>query len=166
MVTQLFDVKMSTKLQCVKENYYLFSKGKTTFETLQWRHNGRNGVSNHQPHDCFFNRYRISKKTLKLRVTGLCAGNSPVTGEFPAQMASNVENISIWWRHHVEQSFKWISTIELDGFNDHSRLHITPCCVPNWEWHQEWEKYQPCIRSRQAFIQREATSMNLCDVYL
>ena len=23
------------------------------------------------------------------------------TGEFPAQMASNVENVSIWWRHHV-----------------------------------------------------------------
>ena len=23
------------------------------------------------------------------------------TGEFPAQMASNAENVSIWWRHHV-----------------------------------------------------------------
>ena len=33
----------------------------------------------------------------KLRVTDLCAGNSPVTGEFPAQMASNAENVSIWW---------------------------------------------------------------------
>ena len=42
-----------------------------------------------------------SKKTPKLRVTGLCEGNSPVTGEFPAQKASNVENVSIWWRHHV-----------------------------------------------------------------
>ena len=21
-------------------------------------------------------------------------------GEFPAQMASNEENVSIWWRHH------------------------------------------------------------------
>ena len=41
-----------------------------------------------------------SKKTSKLRVTGLCAGNSPVTGEFPAQRASNAENVSIWWRHH------------------------------------------------------------------
>ena len=30
-----------------------------------------------------------------------CAGNSPGTGEFPAQMASNAENVSIWWRHHV-----------------------------------------------------------------
>ena len=37
------------------------------------------GVSNHQPHDCFFNCLfrRRSKKTPKLRVTGLCAGNSP-----------------------------------------------------------------------------------------
>ena len=29
-----------------------------------------------------------------------CAGNSPWTGEFRAQMASNAENVSIWWRHH------------------------------------------------------------------
>ena len=43
---------------------------------------------------------RKSKETSKLRVTGLCAGNSPVTGEFPAQLASNAENVSIWWRHH------------------------------------------------------------------
>ena len=30
----------------------------------------------------------------------LCAENSLVTGEFPAQMASNAENVSTWWRHH------------------------------------------------------------------
>ena len=61
--------------------------------TLQWRHNGHS-VSNHQPPDCLLNRFlrRKSKKTSKLRVTGLCAGNSPGTGEFPAQMASNAEN--------------------------------------------------------------------------
>ena len=41
-----------------------------------------------------------SKKTSKLRVTGLCEGNSPVTGEFPAQRASYADNVSIWWRHH------------------------------------------------------------------
>ena len=35
------------------------------------------------------------KKTSKPRVTGLCAGNSPVTGEFPAQRASNTEKVSI-----------------------------------------------------------------------
>ena len=64
---------------------------------LQWRHNGRDGVSNHQPLDCLLNRLfrRRSKKTSKLRVTGFCAGNSPGTGEFPAQRASNAENVSI-----------------------------------------------------------------------
>ena len=40
------------------------------------------------------------KKTSTLRVTGLCDGNSPVNSEFPEQRASNVENVSIWWRHH------------------------------------------------------------------
>ena len=71
-------------------------------DSLLWCHNGHDGVSNHQPHDCLLNRlFRPrSKKTSKLNVTGLCAGNSPVTGRFPAQMASNVENVSIWWRHH------------------------------------------------------------------
>ena len=70
--------------------------------SLQWRHNGHESVSNHQPHNCLLNRLfrRRSKKTLKLRVTGLCVGSSPGTGEFPAQMASNAENVSIWGRHH------------------------------------------------------------------
>ena len=66
----------------------------------QWRHNGRDCVSNHQPYGCLLNRLQI-KENIKPRVTGLCAGNSPVTGEFPAQIASNAENVSIWWRHHV-----------------------------------------------------------------
>ena len=72
-------------------------------KSLQWRHNERDGVSNPQPRDCLLNRLfrRRSKKTSKLHVTGLCAGNSPATGEFPAQMASNAENVSIWWRHHA-----------------------------------------------------------------
>ena len=37
---------------------------------------------------------QASKKTSKLRATGLCAGNSPVAGEFPAQRASNAEIVS------------------------------------------------------------------------
>ena len=76
---------------------------KDTRKPLKWRHNGRDGVSNHQPHNCLLNRLfgRRSNKTSKLRVTGLCAGNSPGTGEFPAQRASNAENVSIWWSHHA-----------------------------------------------------------------
>ena len=44
-------------------------------------YNGRECVSNHQPHDCLLNRLfrrRLIKKTSKLRVSGLCVGNSPV----------------------------------------------------------------------------------------
>ena len=46
---------------------------------LHCRHNDHGGVSNHQPHGCLLNRLfrRRSKKTSKLCVTGLCAGNSP-----------------------------------------------------------------------------------------
>ena len=71
--------------------------------TLHWRHRDHDGLSNHQPHDCLINGLfgRRSKKTSKLRVTGLCAGKSPGTGEIPAQMASNAENVSILWRHRV-----------------------------------------------------------------
>ena len=88
--------------------------------TLRWRHNGRDSVSNHQSHDCLLNRLfrRRSKKTSKLRVTGLCVGNSPGTGEFPAQMASNAENVSIWWRHHAILTFPmmyWEAAVMTDG---------------------------------------------------
>ena len=65
----------------------------TLSKALQWRHNGRDGVSNHPPHGCLLKRlfWRRSKKISKLRVTGLCEGNSLVIGEFPAQRASNAE---------------------------------------------------------------------------
>ena len=51
--------------------------------TLQLRHNERDGVSNHRRLDCLLNRLFIcrSKKTSKLRIIGLCEGNSPVTDE-------------------------------------------------------------------------------------
>ena len=57
--------------------------------TLQWRHNKRDGVSNHRRLDCLLNRLfrRRPKKTSKLRITGFCEGKSPVTSEFPAQRA-------------------------------------------------------------------------------
>ena len=81
---------------------WALDKGPYVEWPLQWRHNDHGGVLNHQPHGCILNRLfrRRSKKTSKLRVTGLCVGNSPGTGEFPAQRASNAENGPIWWRHH------------------------------------------------------------------
>ena len=49
--------------------------------SLRWRHNGRDGVSNHQPRDCLLNRLfrRRSKETSKLRVTGVFPAQWPVT---------------------------------------------------------------------------------------
>ena len=85
--------------------------------SLQWRHNGRDGISNHQPHHYLFNRLfrHSSKKTSKLRGTCLCAENSPMTGESPAQMASNAKDVSIWWRDpdlcvwYAEMLYKWLT---------------------------------------------------------
>ena len=91
-------------------------------KSLHWRHNGRDDVSNHytanmswrtcvvvkqmqsnsnhQPRHCLLNRLfrRRSKKLSKVRVTG----------EFPARMASNAENVSIWWHHHATNFYTWI----------------------------------------------------------
>ena len=105
---------------CLKAQYLrVFLRGIITelvlITPLQWRNNGHEGVSNHQPRHCLLNRLfrRRSQKTSKLRVTGLCAGNSPVTGEFTAQMASNAENVSIWWRHHAKPDTKYQVTFGL-----------------------------------------------------
>ena len=80
--------------------------------TLLWCHNEHDGASNHQPHDGLLNHlFRCrSKKTSKLRFTGLCVGNSPVTGEFPTQRASKAENVSIWWCHHKSGLF-WVKIV-------------------------------------------------------
>ena len=64
--------------------------------TLLWRHNGRDGVSNHQPQ---FIQAQIKENIKAPRHWPLCR---EFTGNqwFPAQMASNTENVSIWWHHH------------------------------------------------------------------
>ena len=61
------------------------------------------------------------KKTSKLRVTGLCEGNSPVTDEFPAQRASNEENATVWWRHHDERRSKYIFMFRFVKLNSTSK---------------------------------------------
>ena len=103
--------------------------------SLQWRHNEHDGVSNHHPHDCLLKclfRSR-SKKTSKLLVTGLCERNSPVTGEFPAQRASNVEDVSIWWGHHVCMCGKYL----LSNCKDCNQSSHPYQMKGNTIWHQE-----------------------------
>ena len=95
---------------------------------LPWRHNWCDGVPDRQPRDCLLNRSyrRRSKKTPKLCVTGLCTGNSPGTGEFPAQMASNAENVSIWWRHHGDAIWQWSSGSTF--------AQVMACCLADQWW--------------------------------
>ena len=83
------------------------SRGNTSdlVATSRWRHNGRDGVSNHQPQDCLLNHLfrRRSKKTSKLRVTGLCAGihrgpmNSPHKWPVTRKMFPFHDVIMFWW---------------------------------------------------------------------
>ena len=84
---------------------------------LRWCHNEHDGVSNHQPYDCLFNRLfrRRRKWTSKFRVTGLCERNSLVNGEIPAQIVSNAEMFPLddvmmeivddyWWHGGIDTS--------------------------------------------------------------
>ena len=90
---------------------------------LRWRHNDRDSVSNHQPHDCLLNRlFRSrSRKTSKLRVTGLCAGNSRTKGK----LRGKCENVSIWWRHHVSNNYTHVSRLVLLlWLSIHLSIHI------------------------------------------
>ena len=59
--------------------------------TLQWRYDERDGVSNHMRFDCLLSRSfrHCSKNTPKLRVIGVCEGNSTVVGEFPHRWSVN-----------------------------------------------------------------------------
>ena len=82
------------------------------------------------------------KKTSKLRATGLCAGNSPVTGEFPAQMASNAENISVWWRHHgsIQHSVSnsVITLCSFQGCGENVVVVVKLCWKKYIEIHRLW----------------------------
>ena len=85
----------------------------TTAISLHWRHNDHDGVSNHQPHGCLLNRLfgRRSKKTSQLRVTGLCAVNSPGP---------------------VNSPHKWPVTWKMFPFDD---VIMWRCYKPTDQWH-------------------------------
>ena len=106
---------------------------------LQWHHNelmASQITSLTLVYSIVYSRRR-SKKTSKLHVTGLCEGNSPVTGEFPTQRASNAENVSIWWRHHAKTHphnairmplpCQKVKTVNSDIFVIQKHHHTTVC---------------------------------------
>ena len=96
-----YNIAQSTTvwLQCLLHNFRMICQ----LTWMCWTGEVLRDFSSRRSSGGLLNRLfrRRSKKTSKLRVTGLCEENSPVTGEFPAQRASNAQNVSIWWRHYV-----------------------------------------------------------------
>ena len=89
---------------------------------LLWGYNEHDGVSNHQPYDCLLNCLfrRISKKTSKLRVTGLCAGNSPVNSPHKGPVMRKCFHLMTsschrkwWWRSFTPNGItnvQWVNS--------------------------------------------------------
>ena len=80
----------------------LFLDSSQSHQTLQWRHNERDGISNHQPRDCLFNR--LFKAQIKENIKA--PRHWPSWGEFtgdrwiPRTKGQYHGKASIWWRHH------------------------------------------------------------------
>ena len=93
------------KVFCLTIDFHIFSEHASS---LQWRQNGRDSVSDPQPHDCLLTRLfrRRSKKTPKPRVTGLCAGNSRKNFHLMTSSCLLIANacMSMW---RVGASFAW-----------------------------------------------------------
>ena len=111
---------------------------------LQWRHNVRDGVLNHQAHDCLF--YRVLKTQMKENIKAerhwpLWGKFTGVTGEFPAQRDSNAENVSILWRYHAYTSFKYILRVWWAMLQLHVDQSDNSDC-------QMWLNYQQLPRNR------------------
>ena len=98
---------------------------------LRWRHNGHDSISNHLPHHCLLNRLfrRRSKKTSKLRVSGICVGKSPASPLFTqpfiqTQIKENIKAPRYWpfvrgiHRGPVNSPHKWPVTRKMFPFDD------------------------------------------------
>ena len=104
--------------------------------SLQWHHNECNCISNYLCLDCLLNRLfrNRSKKTSKLKSHWPLCGEFTRTGEIPAQMPSNVENVSIWWRHP-------------DPTDNATATSVGLCNSLSEFWVPVWGeiRYQPCV---------------------
>ena len=123
-------------------------QGMDTLLPLQWRHNGRGVVSNHQPHHCLLNRSfrRRWKKTSKLRVTGLCVGNSP--DRWIPRRNGQYHGKCFWWRHHDINRKKWDAIIRLSSTAVDLRVRIS-----NYMLHKTFHGiYYQCVNFSQTML--------------
>ena len=73
---------------------------------------------------------RVHIKETKSILLSLCEGNSPVTAEFPTQMASNVEKASMWYDHNGPQQ------VSADGITPAG----APACISNYTHYNAWNE--------------------------
>ena len=99
MYTEVGDYVSMPIVHYVNENS---SRIDSTILSLQWRHNERDGIWNHQPHDCLLNRLFEAQFKENTKAPRHWPLRGEFTGEFPAQRVSNAGNVSIWWRHHTK----------------------------------------------------------------
>ena len=76
MVTQIAGEKTVCSPVCSPMSSFLYVCKGSDVKTLQWRHNGCNSFSDHQPHDCLLNHLfrRRSKKISKLHALAFVWG--------------------------------------------------------------------------------------------
>ena len=107
--------------------------------SLRWRHNDRDGVSNHQPHNCLLNRLfrHRSKKTSKVRVTGLCVGNSPGPVNSPnkwpvTRKCFHLMTSSCWPRASLDPPQPWYRICEKKKTLSSTRRKFNFLCLTNF----------------------------------
>ena len=139
----------------------------TMADSLQWRHNEHDGISNNQPCDCLLKRlFRHRwKKTSKLRITGLCAGNSRVTNEFPHKgpvmwKMFPFDDVIMWKLTMVWHQESWLPMTPRGAIGPtHAAMGPThawwcgqPCLLPPNHGHSYIDgilpkgPYPPCLR--------------------
>ena len=101
---------------------------------LKWRHNGHDGVSNHQPHQCLLNRLfgHSSKKTSKLRVTGLCVWYSPGPVNSPHKWPVT-RNMFPFDDVIMEHEYITVKSHRRHGFSNHRHLQHLFITLPNYK---------------------------------
>ena len=120
-----------------------------TLLSLQWRHNDYDSVSNHQPHGCLLKRlFRPrSKKTSKLRVTGLCVGNSPGPVNSPHKgpllrgkcfhlMTSSC--IISSWIPHIKIKSEWVKSADK---SEQKYVVLQVVFISHKTWIASWQKF-------------------------
>ena len=137
---------------------------------LHWRHNDHDGVSNHQSHGCLLNRLfrRRSKKTPKLRVTGLCVGNSPgpVNSPHKGPVTRNMFPfddviMQIGFKSSINQATWLLKFDEWPKTNNKAplRWHQALCIISNpsvnWKWSHSPETLNSGKNWRFFFVPRD-----------